>query len=177
MKKYILIGIPYSGKSTLGRRLAEKLQLLFFDTDAMVRERENIKSIRDFVRITFSGQFMTAQREVMIELARLEGPAVISTGAEVALMPECASLMKVMGTVIHIQRKPEIILEELKGSKRAGFVKVNPDGTETDMNSHTVKLYAEEISQYEAAAHLTLENNGTEDEGLENLITLLKSIP
>jgi len=44
MHKYILIGIPYCGKSTPGRLTADKMKLPFFDTDAMTRGRLKPKS-------------------------------------------------------------------------------------------------------------------------------------
>jgi len=171
VSKYILIGIPNSGKSTLGRRAAGKLRLPFYDTDTMVCDR--VSDPLDLFRMSLNGQFLEEQKKIICELAKLEGGAVISTGAEVALIPECAALMKDIGTVIHIQRKPDILLEEYKKSGKRGMVMKEEGGNEIDMQEEAIKLYAQECSQYEALADLSFENDGTEDEGLEKLLILL----
>ena len=174
MKKYILIGIPNSGKSTLGRRAAEKLRLPFYDTDEMVCDK--VSNPLDLFRMSLNGQFLEEQKKIISKLAKLKGGAIISTGAEVALIPECAALMKTMGTVIHIQRKPDTLLAEYKKSGKRGMVMKENGGKEIDMQEEAIKLYAEEHSQYEALADLPLENDGTEDEGLEKLLKLLENI-
>ena len=175
MNKFLLIGIPGCGKSTLGRRVADALRLPFFDTDTMTRERLKMKKPTDWLNMAFSGLLTAEQPKIMAELAGLDGPAVIATGAEIALIPECAATMKTMGTIIHIRRKPEIVLADLKNNGRGKFVLQDENGNDTEitMEAEAVRLYAQEYSQYEALANLTLENNGTEDEGFEQLLNLL----
>jgi shikimate kinase len=178
--KYILIGIPNCGKSTLGRRTADILNLPFFDTDSMAMDILNIESPADILKFSFNGRFLAAQYKAVTELVELDGRAVIATGAEVALMPECAKLMQNSGTVIHIRRKPELVLTDLRRSGKGGLVLRNvTDGTEINMQEGAVSLYAQEYRHYERLAHLTLENNGSEDEGVDKLlaiINLLESI-
>jgi len=175
MNKFLLIGIPGCGKSTLGQRVADALQLPFFDTDTMTCERLKMKGPTNWFHMVFRGWLMAEQPKIMAELAGLNGPAVIATGAETALMPECAAIMKTMGTIIHIRRNVEIVLAALKNNDKGKFVLQDENGNDTEitMEAEAVKLYAQEYSQYEALANLTLENNGTEDEGLEQLLNLL----
>jgi shikimate kinase len=175
MEKIILIGVPGSGKSTLGRRVADVMQLPFFDTDTLMIEKIKSDRLADFIRMAFNGQFLIAQKKIMTELSHHKGPAIISTGAEVALIPECAALMKKMGTIIHIQRKPEIVLEDMRKDSRKGVV-MTVNGKEVDRHEETIRLYMEDYSEYEVLADLTLENNGTEDEGLEKLVNMLSSL-
>jgi len=175
MNKYILIGIPNSGKSTLGKRAAEKLRLPFYDTDKMVTDKLSDPS--DLFRMAFNGQFLAEQIKIIFKLAKHKGAAIIATGAEVALIPECAALMKTMGTIIHVQRKPDILLEEYKKSGRRGMVMRDQNGKELNMEEEAIKSYAQEYSKYEALADLSLENDGTEDEGLERLLELINTLP
>ena len=173
--KYILIGIPHCGKSTLGRQAADILRLPFFDTDLMTCERLGMNNPFDPIRATINGSIITAQREALCELAVLDSSAIIATGAEIALMPGCAVLLRRMGTVIHIQRKQETVLEEMANDDKVHLVWRNvTDGTEIVMREESVKLYAQELSRYEALADLTLDNNGSEDIGVEKLIALIK---
>ena len=181
MNKFILIGIPNCGKSTLGRLAAESLQLPFYDTDSLAVEKMKLEGPIDFFRFSFKTRFLTEQYNVMAELAQLKDAAIIATGAEVALMPQCAELMKKMGLVIYIKRKPEIVLADYKNSGKRGIVmrEINDDKEnliEIDMQEEAIKLYAEESIKYEALANLTLENNGSKDEGLEKLIELIGKV-
>jgi len=174
MGKYFLIGIPNCGKSTLGRLTADIMKLPFFDTDTMVCELLKLESARDFFRAAFNSQFMNAQRAVINELADLDGDGIIATGAEIALIPECAERMHASGTIIHIKRKPKIILSDLRNSgKRRPILRDEENGTEIDMQENAVKLYFKEYRQYKAIADLSLDNNGSEDEGVQKLVMLI----
>jgi shikimate kinase len=174
MKKYILIGIPDCGKSTLGKRVAEILHLPFFDTDSMVSDALNSENPYDFFRAALNGRFLAEEYKAIIKLAKLGGPALIATGAEAALRPECVKLMRNMGTIIHIQRKPELLPSGLPDNDESRIVLYNvKKGTEIDMQKEVVKLYAQESRQYEAVADITMENNGSEDEGIEKLAALI----
>ena len=173
MKKYFLIGIPNSGKSTLGRRAAEKLRIPFYDTDLIICEK--LDNPLDLFRMTFNGQFVAEQIKIISKLAKLNGKALIATGAEAALSPECASIMKDSGTVINIKRKPDILLEEFKKSGKRGMIMKEGNGKEINMQEEAIRLYAKECSQYEALADLSFENDGTEDEALEKLLKLMEN--
>ena len=176
MDKYILIGIPNCGKTTLGQRAAEILQMPFFDTDKLTVEGLNLENPFDLFRSAFNAKFLNGQYKVMSKLASQNSSAIIATGAEIALMPECAELMKKMGTVIYVRRKLEIVLAEYKNSGKRGLVmREATRGTEIDMQEEAMKLYAKECTQYEALANMILENNGSEDEGLEKLIAFIKA--
>jgi len=174
MGKYFLIGIPNCGKSTLGRLAADIMKLQFFDTDTMACDLLKLESPLDIFRAALNSRFLSAQRAAIIELAGFDGDAIIATGAEVALIPECARRMHTMGTIIHIKRKPEIVLSDLLNSGKSRLVLRNiTNGTEIDMQENAVKLYMEEYSQYEAIADLSLDNNESEDEGVQKLIMLI----
>jgi shikimate kinase len=175
MNKVLLIGAPGCGKSTLGRRVADALQLPFYDTDVMTRDRLKMEKPTDWFSMAFCGRLTEEQPKIMRELAGLDGPAVIATGAETALIPECAAIMQTMGTIIHIRRKMEIVLTDLKNNGKGKFVLLDENGnpTKMTMEEEAIRLYAKEHPHYEALANLTLENNGTADEGLEQLLNLL----
>lgn len=175
MKKIILIGVPNAGKSTLGRLLADVMKLPFYDTDTMTCDKLDIARPADLFRMALNGEFAEAQSRAMNEFAALEGPAVISTGAEVALAPDCACLLKKMGIVIHIRRNPEILLDYCRKHVKSGLVRIENDGTKTFMAEEAIGLYAQDISTYEALADYSFENNGTQEEGLKKLINLVNS--
>jgi len=172
MKKIFLIGIPGCGKSTLGKQLAEKLKMPFFDTDELLLNYVDPDRPYDLFRLAFNGRFVSVLKKIMLELVKEEGNAVISTAAEVALIPGCVYLMKEFGIIVHIKCDSEIAVSNLRESTKNGFV-LEIDGERIDTNKENVKLYMEDHSKYEAIADLTLENNGTEEEGLKKLLGLV----
>jgi len=176
MKKYFLIGIPGCGKSTLGQKIAEVLQVPFFDTDLLALERMDLDHPFQLFMPSVALQYRNEQIEAIKELHKLDGSAIIATGAEVALMPECAKLMKEMGVIIHIKRQAENVLAEMRNSDKKPMVLRNEtDGTEIIMQEESVRLYAEELIHYEILADLCMDNNGNEEEGVEKLADLINS--
>ncbi|MGL4942233.1 MAG: shikimate kinase, partial [Thermoguttaceae bacterium] len=157
-----------------GRRAADCLKLPFFDTDVMACERLEIGNVLEQFRATLNGSFMWAQQKAVHELSELADAAIIATGAEIALMPGYAYNLRRMGTVIHIRRDREIILADMANDgKNRSTMQDMQTGTEVVMREQAVRLYAQELSQYETLAHYTLDNNGSEDVGLENLLAII----
>jgi shikimate kinase len=174
MEKYILIGIPGSGKSTLGQRVAAMLDMPFYDTDEMVRGK--IGLVNPFL-VASQRRFLDEQRKTMAELAILETSAIIATGAEIALIPECAEYMKNAGKIIHIKRRVDVVLESLRNGDKPRSVLRSDDGSvEIPMQEKTVELYSRELPQYDRLADFVLENNGNEAEGATSLIALINEI-
>ena len=177
MKKYILIGVPYSGKSTLGRRVAELLKIPFFDTDAMAKSKVGEIRFFDVLNPRFSMLFHKEEINDVFELTEIDTSAVVATGAEVALITGCAKTLQSMGPIIHIKREVKIILDELEKNVDSRLVlrEVN-NGTILDFGVKSVEEYSKSLPQYEAAADFTIDNNGSEDEGVEKLVALIKAI-
>ena len=176
MEKIILIGIPNCGKTTLGRRVADKLQLPFFDTDEMVTEKLKPSQTYRLFCSSFNRQFIIEQYNAVKKLAEHSGPAIISTGAEAALQPDCSEILRKLGKIILIQRNPEILLADLLKNPRGPVLREINRGTEINMQAEAVKLYEKEYSKYEALADLTFENNGSEDEGVDGLVALVHTL-
>jgi len=174
MKKIVLIGIPNAGKSTLGRLAANALQLPFFDTDTLIFEKMEFTRRSDIFRMGNGELFLKLQQEVVEKLVELDNSAIIATGAETALAPECAKLLKKIGTIIHIHREYDIVLAGFKNTIKSGFYRKEEDGTLVPMQGDILGLYMKEMDHYNVLADLTLENNGTEEEGLDKLIYLIK---
>jgi len=176
MKKIYLIGIPNSGKTTLGKRLADTMKLPFYDTDSLTCNKLKLKHPTDLFRMALNGQFLIAQTKVVHKLSRIKKAAIISTGAEVALVPECAELMKKTGIIVNIHRNPEISIDCFRNTAKRKLRCIDGDGTVTYMEEEAIKSYALESSQYETLADFTLDNNSTEEEGLGKLMSLLQPV-
>ena len=78
-----LIGMPGSGKSTIGKQLSEKLKYSFFDTDQEIEKREKNK-IKNIFSIKGEDYFRSVETQVFNELVERK-KIVISTGGGLIL--------------------------------------------------------------------------------------------
>lgn len=98
----VLIGMPSSGKSTVGRLLAQMTGCDFIDTDELIDEKIKMP-ISDFFSLRGEDEFRKIEREVIKEIAGLTGH-VIATGGGVILNEDNLYALKYNGKVVFIDR-------------------------------------------------------------------------
>ena len=98
----VLIGMPASGKSTVGRILADRLNRKFVDTDDIITERIGM-SIRDFFEKEGEAAFRQIEIRVIEEVAK-ESSLVIATGGGAVLRARNAYALKMNGRLFFIDR-------------------------------------------------------------------------
>ena len=117
MKKNLaLIGMSGTLKSTVGRRLAKKLQLLFIDTDDMI-EFETGRSIPEIFELAGEDYFRSLERKLVASLSDYDG-AVISTGGGIGADDENMRALSEHCTVIWLDATPRTNFYRLKNTKR-----------------------------------------------------------
>ncbi len=89
----MLIGFMGAGKSTVGRLLADRLGLPFFDTDDLVEARAG-RSIADLFEAEGEGAFRTLERDVALELLQRPGDFVIALGGGAVTDPVTAAKLE-----------------------------------------------------------------------------------
>lgn len=89
--KIVLIGMPFSGKSTVGKLLAEKLGYAFFDTDAVVESIAG-QACREIIKSRGEAFFRALEKQAAQMLAKEEN-AVIATGGGFPLQQEAVALL------------------------------------------------------------------------------------
>lgn len=95
MENIVLIGMPSSGKSTVGRALAERLGKRFADSDALVTERIGMP-IADYFAQRGEAAFREREQEAVADLAATGGQ-VIATGGGAILRPENVTALRRSG--------------------------------------------------------------------------------
>ena len=175
--KIFLIGIPNSGKTTLGKRVAEMLNMPFYDTDEMTIDKVRVENPIKFFLMALNGSFIEMQRELIHELSQSEESAIIATGAEVALINDCALTMAKSGIIIHIKRSPADLIDEIKKGKPPRFViRDVTHGIDYNPSEKSVELYSEELSRYEEVADVSFKNDFGENDEAEKLAILVKAL-
>lgn len=110
-KNIILTGFMGTGKTTVGRLLAERLGLEFVDSDDVIVARDG-RSISDIFQQEGELFFRDLEAEVAEELAERQG-LVIATGGRLMLEPDNAARLRRTGYVFCLTAAPEEILDRL----------------------------------------------------------------
>ena len=116
--KVVLIGFRGTGKTSVGRLLANRLRAPFIDTDALIERRAGMP-IPEVFRRHGETRFRALEREVIASLRNAEG--VISTGGGAICDPANVADLRWHGTVFLLSADPRIILERIAGSDRPGL--------------------------------------------------------
>ena len=98
----VLVGMPGSGKTTVGRLLAQRLGLPFYDSDIYLEEKVGRK-IPDIIAGDGEPAFRALETEVLAELTKLSG-CVIATGGGAVLSPHNRYLLRQNGYCVYIER-------------------------------------------------------------------------
>lgn len=112
-KKHIaLIGFMGCGKTIIGLKLAQKLQLNHVDTDKVIEIREG-RSIAQLFAEEGESYFRELEKELLANSIATEEPIIISTGGGVVLNEE-NRLQLGKAIVFYLQATPELIYERVK---------------------------------------------------------------
>ena len=157
----ILTGMMGSGKSVLGYRAAKALGRMFIDMDAWIEERHG-----PIPEIFKKGEqvFRDIETRAAGEIGRMEG-AVIATGGGVVLRCENMEALHRQGIVLFIDRPVDQILTDIDTDHRP----LLQEGKEKLNN-----IYREREHLYRDYADYVIDNSGTSDEALAQIIAAVK---
>jgi shikimate kinase (EC 2.7.1.71) len=107
--RIFLVGFMCSGKSTVGKLLADKLGYTFWDIDQVIEEREG-KSIEEIFRDEGEEYFRSLERSVLEEFLKKER-IVVSTGGGLGANLTAMEKMKSAGLVVWLDLDFETFLQ------------------------------------------------------------------
>ena len=153
----VLVGMPGSGKTSIGKALKEELSLDFIDTDEEIVKREG-KSIPEIFKEKGEEYFRKVESEVLRSVGVLTGK-IISTGGGVVKNPENYFPLKQNGKIFWIDRAIEKLVTE---------------GRPLSKDRETVeKLYEERKDKYSAFSDVKIDNNGEISSAVKGVINSL----
>jgi len=103
----VLTGMPASGKSTVGKLLAKKLDRPFIDTDTLIEEAAGLTPTEIFAN-KGEAVFREMESAVIREVSAKNG-AVIATGGGAVLRPENVDALKANGRLFFLNRPVELL--------------------------------------------------------------------
>ncbi|MBI2698108.1 MULTISPECIES: shikimate kinase [Mycobacterium] len=146
----VLVGLPGSGKSTIGRRLSKALGVSLLDTDAAIEERTG-RTIADIFATDGEAEFRRIEEEV-IRAALEEHDGVLSLGGGAVTSPGvCAALAG--HTVVYLE------ISAAEGVRRTGGNTVRPLLAGPDRAEKFRELMSKRIPLYRRVATIRVDTN------------------
>lgn len=155
MENIVLIGMPGSGKSTVGEILAEKTGKHLVDTDKLAEERAGC-SIPEIFTAKGEAAFRALESSVLQELGK-ESSLIIATGGGCVTRPENKTYLKRNGRIFCLERS----LQELSAEGR-------PISQATDIE----KLYRQRKDLYADFADFHIDNNRAPEDASADILSI-----
>ena len=159
----ILIGLPSSGKSTLGVLLAKALGYRFVDTDLVIQEKKG-KLLHEIIKDEGVERFLEIENEINQTVSG--GRAVIATGGSAVYGDEAMARFKTLGKIVYL-KIPFEALEKRLGDYSHRGIAIKEGVTLREM-------YDERVPLYEKWADITVESGSSIYETVKALTDTLK---
>lgn len=175
-RNIVLIGYRGSGKTSVGRELARRLDRPFFDSDVLVEAREG-RSIREMVEREGWPFFREREKAVIRRLAAKRN-AVIATGGGAVLDPENAELLKSTGWVVLLTAAEEVLVRRIRADAASREQRPSFSGTEpsdASLLEETRVILSQRMPIYQALADLVID--GTAASTAEIVEEILRCFP
>ena len=152
----ILIGYRGTGKSAVGRRLAEKLKMPFYDTDELV-ERGAGRSIRDMVAEKGWAYFRKREGKIIRKLALLQR-GVVATGGGAVLDQGNCDILKKHGLLIWLRADVVTMVERVRDD--ATSKERRPSLLHNDAPRETEDVLKQRLPVYRKLADFSIDTTG-----------------
>lgn len=163
MKNIIFIGMPASGKSTVGVVVAKRLGYEFIDTDLLIQKQEK-KLLKEIIAEVGNEGFLEIENQVNRDVEAEK--AVISPGGSVVYCKEAMEHFKEIGTIVYLQVSFETINRRISNAKNRGVVL---------KEGQTLKdLYEERTALFEKYADCIISEDGLDlEETIDKVMEVL----
>ena len=159
-----LVGLPGSGKSTVGRQLARRLSLPFIDSDHVIETRLGC-SIREFFDREGEDRFRDLEASVLDELS--QGPdGIFSTGGGSVLRPHNRERLHQRTRVVYLRSHPDELFRRLRHDRSRPLLQV------ADPLQRLRDLFVVRDPLYRETAHFVIETGRPSVATLVNMILM-----
>jgi shikimate kinase len=177
MKKHIfLTGFMGSGKTTLGKKLAQKTDRIFYDSDKEI-EIQCGKSINEIFNEEGEQWFRKVEEKQIDKICKSSIPAVISLGGGALMSQNNIDRVRSSGLLVYIKISPEEIYHRVYSATNRPLLKKNGAELRRKEYLQNIKELLKAREPGYAAAHIVLNNdNLTVKQAVDILINKLGKI-
>ena len=170
--KYFLIGYMGSGKSSLGKLLAEELKIPFYDLDVYIERQEN-QTIAEIFKTKGEIYFRRLEHEKLKELLKEKETMVLALGGGTPCYAGNMDLLLENGTSIYLQYPLEVLVDRLWMAKEQRPIIAHLETKEL-LEDFVRKHLFERAPYYMQATHRIKLAQETLEEAVRKLIVLLQ---
>lgn len=165
MRNLVLVGLPGTGKSSVGRRLAEILGWPFYDTDEMIETRYETP-ISDLFRQRGESFFRDAEEALVARLTRTAS-GVLATGGGVVVRESNLRRLRDWGWLVALVAPPEVLAQRLGAANHLPLV------AHDNPAASLARLWTERASRYLSADLVLDVSTADVDEIVRQILTFL----
>jgi shikimate kinase len=158
---YYLIGMMGSGKSTVGKLLAKKLETPFLDLDHYIEVKNN-KSINDIFKEKGENYFRQLETNALSEIKGSE--IVVACGGGIILNHENRKKISSNGKVIFLKASISSLIKRLLSNKDRPLL------NDKNIENELIKIWNERKNYYNETAEITINTDGYTPESISSLI-------
>lgn len=141
-RSLVLVGLMGCGKSSVGRRLAQRLAIPFVDADDEI-EKAADKSIAEIFAEHGEDYFRAGERRVIARLLR-EGPQVLATGGGAYMNADTRAAVRSSGVSVWLRAELPLLMRRVaKRSNRPLLKSADPEATMRRFMDIRYPIYAE----------------------------------
>ena len=152
----VLVGLMGAGKTTVGRRCAERLGRAFVDTDELIVTRAAMP-FEELWRTGGEARFRESEREVVVEVCASPAPLVIACGGGTVVDPDNRRHLRGAGVVVWLQAPTAVLAARVGNDESRPLLAGDPAGA-------LARLSALRADAYTAAADAVVETDGRDVE-------------
>lgn len=167
--KVFLLGLPGSGKSYWGEKLAHHVKLTFLDLDAEI-EKKTGKTITEIFKQEGENTFRAIESQVLNELCNIDDDFVLACGGGTPCFNSNMDIIKQHGQSVYLNSSVEMVLKNLENKKE---VSKRPLFQKEDLTEKIQSLLKERQSFYKKADHIIEIDRLTNTNILNQLIKLI----
>ncbi|MFH1259218.1 MAG: shikimate kinase [Elusimicrobiota bacterium] len=164
----VLTGFMGTGKSAVGRKLAQRAGRDFYDTDQIIEKDAGMSVAEIFSR---KGEYFFRQAESeAIKLVAMLDNLVVAVGGGAALKEENMEELKKNGRVVCLTASPEVIWQRVEKNRNRPLL------NKKDSQAEIKKLLAERASLYQRCDFTVQTDNLNLDQIVEKIIALMPEL-
>lgn len=176
MNNIYLTGFMGSGKTTIGKKLAAKLNIIHIDSDDYIENKAG-KTINQIFKGFGESVFRKLEKVAITDISK-ESNIVISLGGGALINPDNVRRVKKRGVLFYLKTSSGEILKRVKSTNTRPLLQ-NPDGSpapEEETIKHIEMMLKVRQPGYNKSDYIIITDNNKEDEVVNSILEIISNL-